>query len=258
MHIPKTGGTTVNSFLRKNLDDPSDFVNPNVEDFVRNEVSFPPSLKVFSGHFSGFFPLILGSWPRLVTILRNPLTRSLSHINHVQRDPRHALHLRARGLNVASYCADPLLRKTIENFQARQVASLAFAVALLEPPGRKIQANPLSAGVELENALFSLDAGVDLTNVSIDTLSCFDVVGVTEDLQSSLLVIADEFGFSDGTIPIAENVAFEDQPKATALSQSDIEILRDLTSIDQQLWSTAKNKLMEDCQSRGIPHNLGG
>ncbi|QVL33818.1 hypothetical protein KIH39_07900 [Telmatocola sphagniphila] len=79
-------------------------------------------------------PLYLGYIPMMVTLLRDPISRALSHINHVQRDPNHPQHEAARNLSLLEYCRHPDLRRTIDNTQSRYLASLCFAEALMTRP----------------------------------------------------------------------------------------------------------------------------
>src|SRR5581483_11237909 len=158
LHIPKTAGTSVHAFLAR----------------VTGESRVPHSLlwdhltcggavgvkgvRLVSGHFGGLLPLWLGRWPRIVTFVRDPVGRALSHIHHVQRHDVHPLHRLAAGLSVADYCRHPELRNTIDNVQSRHLASLGFALALVPKPGED---RPWAAAqMAFESALLGLDAGV--------------------------------------------------------------------------------------------------
>ena len=66
----------------------------------------------------GCFPLWLRATPKIITMLREPLARTLSHINHVQRHDLHPDYEIARGLSVEAFCAHHDLGRTIDNLQS--------------------------------------------------------------------------------------------------------------------------------------------
>ena len=109
LHIPKTSGTSLHqSFLRVYGPEAA---SPNLlwDDLVNGTYQLSERPRIITGHFGGFLPLWLKRWPRIVTMLRDPLARALSHINHVQRDQEHPLHPLSAGLTVGQYCEHPVL-----------------------------------------------------------------------------------------------------------------------------------------------------
>ena len=133
LHIPKTSGTSLHySFLR--VYGPEATSSFLWDDLVNGTYQLSERHRLITGHFGGFLPLWLRRWPRIVTMLRDPLARALSHINHVQREQVHPLHLLSAGLTVEQYCQHPVLRRTVDNFQSRYLASLDFALALMPRP----------------------------------------------------------------------------------------------------------------------------
>src|SRR3954470_13611511 len=92
LHIPKTSGTSLHqSFLRAFGPDAT---SPHLlfDDLVNGTYRISDRTRIVTGHFGGLLPLWLRRWPRIITLLRDPLARALSHINHVQRDKGHPLH----------------------------------------------------------------------------------------------------------------------------------------------------------------------
>ena len=138
------------------------------DDLVNGTYQLSERTRIITGHFGGFLPLWLKRWPRIVTILRDPLARALSHINHVQRDQSHPLHPLSAGLTVGQYCEHPVLRRTVDNFQSRYLASLDFALALMpRPPERRGHEPYGSVSVSFENALYSLDKETGLLDGAV-------------------------------------------------------------------------------------------
>src|SRR5579863_4632474 len=87
-HIPKTSGASFNRFLVDTFGQAN--VSPQMPwDTLPEHSDSAGNWKVWCGHFGGLVPLLLRSWPRMATILRDPVDRTLSQINHVRRDAQH-------------------------------------------------------------------------------------------------------------------------------------------------------------------------
>src|SRR5438034_4400901 len=84
LHSPKTSGSSLWQFLR--LATGPDAITPPLlwRQLVGGQFRIPDQARVITGHFAGLLPLWLRRWPRVITMLREPLARALSHVNHVQ------------------------------------------------------------------------------------------------------------------------------------------------------------------------------
>jgi len=158
LHIPKTSGTSLGELFLQ-VKGPEAVSPPLLWDHLLNGFyRISEKTRIIQGHFGGLLPLWLQRWPRIVTILREPLARALSHINHVQRDPNHPWYAEAANLTVQQYCDHPVFQRSIDNFQARYLASLSFALALLPDSPQRPPAEPLgNVEIAFDDALFSLD-----------------------------------------------------------------------------------------------------
>jgi tetratricopeptide (TPR) repeat protein len=250
LHIPKTSGASFHGFLVDAFGEA--YVSPRILiwDDLPEFSDVSKKWKVFVGHFGGFLPFMLPSWPRIVTILRNPIHRTISHINHVQRDQRHPLHRYAEHLTVPEYCRHPKLRHTVENYQARYLASLSFTQAILKIDRDVVRAPRSEA---FEHALYALDRQGGLLESALASLSAIDMVGITEWHQQTMWLFTSKFAISR---PVAEqkwlNKAGDSQMRCRDLPAGDLEAIRGITEVDQLVYESAAELFRAECSRAGI------
>ena len=95
LHIPKTGGSSLQSVLEKHFL-PEQIcpgqVQPEFEKIADNDLL---KYRLFAGHFWGVLEK-LPVKPVVITWLRKPVPRAVSMYKHILRDPGHVLHEPAR------------------------------------------------------------------------------------------------------------------------------------------------------------------
>ncbi len=117
-HIPKTGGTTLQSILEKHY--PNNLICPAQ---IQPEFEVIPDkdllrYQLFAGHYWGLVKR-LPTIPKTITWLRRPMPRAISMYKHILRDPRHALHNKAmQDTDLKQLIRQPALR----NSQVRHLA----------------------------------------------------------------------------------------------------------------------------------------
>jgi hypothetical protein len=246
LHIPKTSGLSFRCFL-------SDaFGEAKIAPFqdwqsVLNYSGSAGDWKVWSGHFGGMLPFILPSWPRIVTILRDPVDRTISHINHVKREPTHSFQRYAKGMSVLELCRHPRFRCQLDNYQARHLASLAFAQAIFRRRG--------SAPLDFLDAALSLDPQYGLLDAAIRAMSEIDMVGIAEAHHQSLCLFAHTFNMPAPTQAHDVNKAEPSQLKREDLLPEELECIQELTQIDQLVYDSARQRFERECRKAKItPH----
>lgn len=252
LHIPKTSGTSLHQSFQRACGVES--VSPQLlwDDLVGGTYQPSERTRVITGHFGGFLPLWLKQWPRIITILRDPMARAVSHINHVQRDPGHPLHTLSAGLSVSQYCEHPALRRTVENFQSRYLASLDFALALMPRPSDRQGREPHgSVSVGFENALYSLDKDTGLLEAAIRALDAIDAVGICEAHGTSLRVFARVLGWNVEPLEFGLNLS-NGQKTVQDLSSAERDVLMSLNLIDAQVYGQALARFMHLCSQYSL------
>ena len=222
------------------------------DDLVNGTYQLSEQTRILTGHFGGFLPLWLKRWPRIITILRNPLARALSHINHVQREQGHPLHALSAGLSVREYCEHPVLSRTVDNLQSRYLASLDFTLALM--PRRPESAAYGSVSVSFENALHSLDKESGLLDAAVRAVNAIDTVGICEAHGTSLRVFAAVLGWDGEIEEFAMNRA-PGQATLEDLSSAELDALTNLNLIDADVYCHAMGNLLRLCSEHGIELN---
>jgi hypothetical protein len=238
-HIPKTAGTSLSLAMKEVYG--SNAVSPQLlwDDFLTGKFAISPETRVIIGHFGGLLPFYLGQMPRMMTLLRDPVARALSHINHVQRDPNHPLHELAQPLSIIDYCRDEKLRRTIDNFQTRYLASLAFAQALMTKPSQFGDSHHGHYSVAFENSLLAMDSQYDLQQSAMDALNAMDAFGICEDQEKSLEHFSQVFQWPAKARNLRANTSLDTQKKVSDLSFRERRWLQAVTTLDQGVYDWA-------------------
>lgn len=123
-HIPKTGGFAFGQWLETHFSSEDVFSPTLLSGLDEAERDVLRGRLLYRGHFASKLPQELGAPVGSITLLRAPRARTLSHLNHIWRDPGHYLHdrLRRRGPSLAAALNDPVLRRAVSDVQARYLA----------------------------------------------------------------------------------------------------------------------------------------
>jgi hypothetical protein len=250
-HIPKTSGSSFIRFLMDAFGESN--ISPLTSwDDVLAYCGAVGNWKVWHGHFGGMLPLILPSWPRMVTILRDPIDRVLSHINHHRRTPYQLLRC-AKDMSVSEFCHHPKLRREIDNAQARYLASLSFAQMLLRSNRHHGTA---AAPVGFLEALFSMDPQHGLLDSAMRAMSEMDMVGIAEAHHETEQLFAHKFNVKAPFKTYHVNKAEQSQLKRADLSPEELECIQELTQIDQLVYDCARRRFENECQRAKLTPQL--
>jgi hypothetical protein len=257
-HIPKTAGTSLYQFLCSCVD--ADQSTPPLlwDDLIRGRVKITDETRLVSGHMGGLLPLWLGRWPKMITMLREPVARSLSHINHIQRAPSHPHYALANRLSIEEYCRHPVLRRTITNFQSHYLASLTLSTALL--PRDEADHMPYGAlSTGFEDALYAFDTDEGLLDAAKAALNQMTAVGVCEESDRSQSLFCRMLALDTSKANESQilNRAGNDQKTLQDLTLAEYECLAERTWIDEQVYQYGRMLFERQCARYGISKPAG-
>ena len=129
LHIRKTGGTSlrsiIESFYDKNLRCPI-LSSLHMQRAIKKceQKDYLNQFKFISGHYYGI-KQILDKDFTMVTVLRDPIDRTISEYNHIIYDEKDPLHKYAKGRDILECLEDPRFAIAMQNGQSRYLVSNA-------------------------------------------------------------------------------------------------------------------------------------
>jgi Sulfotransferase family len=239
LHIPKTAGVSVGSWLKSHGDL---HICPDVvwSQLLRRDRATLDHFNMFAGHFYGGLADYLSRDLTTFTFLRHPVDRSLSHYLHIMRDERHYLHQRARRLgSFTAFMQDAQTMPMLYNFQTRAL-SMEFDVSALQKNFVNADNTPFALERHIESALDGYESAVNLPRAMARLDSC-SFVGITERLEESLGELQRVLGEGGRTSPTPVLNTATNKPDLNHLSRDEHDRLIELLSDDMALYEYAKS-----------------
>jgi Sulfotransferase family len=240
LHIPKTAGTSVTKWLTDHLDQGSICPAKNWDQLLMIDPQELAKYRLFAGHFGVDLEPFLQRKITTVTLLRDPLKRTISHYRHVRRDIEHPLHKHVLHQSFDMFVMDKANWPMIDNFQARYLVSAPIAFKQLRNSYDRNVAKRNRLSVLSEDARYLLDPKYVREKALEATTTNLGCVGTDECLPDFLGWIGEQLviqtSLSIHEIP-RENIAPQDdggEPSAISL-----EIVETLTNIDKEIYTGA-------------------
>ena len=233
MHIPKTGGTSFEAYLRDQYPVESIFPKFNYRNFGVFDLYCMKYYSLVMGHFDVRVLNYLPEHCVKATIFRDPVTLTISALKHAMLDKNFC----PVGLNLAG--------KTLQQIIHDESVLLQFC---------NLQTGYLSSLPYFKNypdisaEVFVFDGIEKDFDNALCNLKTFDFVGIFEEFDESLSYLAALCGLYQPKIKPRLNVSLSDVDKV--LTSEDLAIIRKHNALDIKLYQAACGLYLTYQQSR--------
>jgi hypothetical protein len=236
LHIPKTAGTSVTQFLQRQY---------NLEQIVF-ETTWPElfkyhprmsRLRLFRGHFGINLTKMIGPEFKVITFLREPITRVISQYHHIHKTPTEGLYNFASKMELGEFIRHRQGRKLCRNLQTRYL-------------GEELEIGQFWAHMGILNIppdrFFDSLAAPSLLEKAKKNLNNFFFVGLTEYYDISMLLLCHKLA------ALPELDAVKRRVQDDKINQVPGDVLNYLEAenqLDRELYHYGKTLLVRDLAS---------
>ncbi|MCP3709230.1 sulfotransferase family 2 domain-containing protein [Paraburkholderia sp. CNPSo 3274] len=229
LHIPKTGGTSLTSFLDDQFD-PEDICPARLlPELFALPLQFVDRYRLFRGHLWHGLDAYTKRKLTYLTMLRDPAQRTVSWYSHAMRDANAYRHqkMKEERWSLLDFVRDAETNWDIVNTQT------LFLAADLDYD--KLARDPIGYGQAAIKELAARKNDRSLLDLAKRRLESFAFFGITERMRDSMSLLAYELGFfpsfSVPKLNISSNRSGDGE-----LSEDEADAIRELTPLDQELY----------------------
>jgi len=241
LHIPKTAGTTLIKILDGYFDKNSICFHRTWTHLLQDMPDDFSRFRLIRGHFAYGISNILPKKPIYMTMLRNPITRTISWYEHILRETKERIKpiidIYSEQPNLLELLDDPKKQRTFINTQVRHIA-LDLDVVDITKSFSTEQVNDYRF-VHSEPMLSPTLSDEKLFGIAKNRLSDFAFFGLTEKFEESLMLMYYTFGWKPIDTKHKENVFPEIIPREN-IPEKLLNKIRKLTQWDSQLYNFAE------------------
>ena len=237
LHVPRTAGSTLARIIERRY--PRDGILHLYEsDFGEELMSISPELRdrlrVVMGHFYFGAHNFLDRRARYITLIRDPVERTISHYHYARRSPLHHFHDAARELELGEFV----------DHCARESRATGIALGFCSDNDQTRQLAGKGGIPKLRT-----NAQEMLMTAKRNLAEHFAVVGVTEKFDRSLLLMKRRLGWGR-TLYVSRNVN-PDRAARKPIDQETLEVIRAVNQLDLELYRYAESRLENEVRSQG-------
>lgn len=232
LHIPKTAGSSLTSFLDVQFDRSKICPAQLLPDLFKLNSDSISTYDFFRGHLWFGLNSYVGKELNYITMLRDPVQRTISWYSHVKRDVNAYRHDRVvkENWSLFDFVADKETQWDMVNAQT------IFLAADLD--FEKLSKDPVGYGTAVIKSYAARSKDRELLDLAKARLERFMFFGITERMNHSLHLLAHALDvyplFSREKLNVSEN-----RPVDGEISSDAIRAIREITSLDQELYDWA-------------------
>lgn len=239
LHIEKTAGTSFASVLKQLCGPGEGHKSLDLDHISATQSLANPAIRysLIRGHLRyEAVKHLLPAGTRRVTMLREPVARTISHLLHIQRHPEQNRFLEQFApiskMSLKELLEHNIVRAYLTNFQAKKLA-------LPYTPGRQGAEHAINAMLSLTSAM---DKG--LLEHALLNLSKFDFVGISERFEESSARLCRTLGYETVTTIPMLNQAPKVQINQMIDNESAIKsTIMEMTQLDYTLYTRANEQI---------------
>lgn len=239
LHIMKAAGTSLSHMLERWAQPARSQVHVHLDELLLLPRLQLANLAVVAGHIPYEALALMPSAFRTLTVLRDPVERTISHYRELRRSRQAYAEL---GLDEFLY--SDVFDVPSGNYQARQLAhsiGLADAWFTYSPPDRNSAVGGDPADAYPLQSLFDSTPlryrDQELLDIAASNLASIDYVGITEDLDCLAGRIAPLFGAGETSVPRLHVSETRGAEELTATQRRRVE---SRTEVDRELHQLAR------------------
>ncbi len=250
LHIPKTAGTTFTRILDQPFQAEEICPAQLWRDFLKLTSVNLSAYRLYRGHFYYYFVDHLLIQPMMLTFLRDPIQRSISHYEHIIREPGHYLYAKSLELgSLRAFLLDDATRPMIVDFQTRSIGMDLDPVQIAS----RLTEDDLE-GLRLEQILESTlptEPSQSLLNRAKNRLAEIEFVGITERFDESVELLRKTLTANELTAVEPQNLSSNPIAR-TSIDAETLELLTASLQLDLELYKFGTDLFQARLREAGL------